>query len=46
MTVSFIVGGNRSIWRKHLTDASHWQTLSHNNVSKTLCHEWDSNSEL
>jgi hypothetical protein len=26
--------------------ASHWQTLSHNVVSNTPCHEWDSNSQL
>jgi hypothetical protein len=24
---------------------SHWQTLSHNVVSNTPCHEWDSNSK-
>jgi len=26
-------------------DASHWETLSHNVVSSTPCHEWDSNSQ-
>ena len=25
---------------------SHWQTLSHNVVSSTPLHEWDSNSQL
>ena len=25
---------------------SHWQTLSHNVVSSTSCHEWGSNSQL
>jgi len=24
---------------------SHWQTASHNVVSNTPCHEWDSNSQ-
>ena len=33
---SFIGGGNRSTWRKPL----YWQTLSHNVVSSTPCHEW------
>jgi hypothetical protein len=26
--------------------ANHWQTLSHNAVSSTLPHEWDSNSQF
>jgi hypothetical protein len=30
----------------HRPDASHWQTLSHNAVSSTPRHEWDSNSDL
>jgi len=30
----------------HWPVASHWQTLSHNVVSSTPCHEWDSNSQL
>ena len=30
----------------HRPVASHWQTLSHNVVSGTPCHEWDSNSQL
>jgi hypothetical protein len=29
----------------HLPVASHWQTLSHNVVSSTPCHELDSNSQ-
>jgi hypothetical protein len=29
----------------HQPVASHWQTLSHNVVSSTLRHEWDSNSQ-
>jgi hypothetical protein len=30
----------------HQPIANHWQTLSHNVVSSTPCHEWDSNSQL
>jgi len=30
----------------HLPVASHWQTLSHNVVSTTPHHEWNSNSQL
>jgi hypothetical protein len=30
----------------HQSAASHWQTLSHNVVSNTPCHEWYSNSQL
>jgi hypothetical protein len=30
----------------HRPVASHRQTLSHNDVSSTPCHEWDSNSQL
>ena len=30
----------------HWPVASHWQTLSHNVVSSTPCHVWDSNSQL
>jgi hypothetical protein len=30
----------------HRPVASHWQTLSHNVVSSTPRHEWDSNSQL
>jgi hypothetical protein len=30
----------------HRPVASHWQILSHNVVSSTLCHERDSNSQL
>jgi hypothetical protein len=30
----------------HRPVSSHWQTLSHNVVSGTPCHEWDSNSQL
>ena len=33
-------------WEKHPPVTSHWQTLSHNVVSSTPCHEWDSNSQL
>jgi hypothetical protein len=40
VAVSFIGGGNRRI------AASHWQTLSHNVVSNTPCHEWDSNLQV
>ena len=29
----------------HRPDASHWQTLSHNVVSSTFCHEQGSNSQ-
>jgi hypothetical protein len=29
----------------HWPATSHWQTLLHNVVSSTPCHEWDSNSE-
>jgi len=29
----------------HWPAASHWQTLSHNVVSSTPCHEQDSNSQ-
>jgi len=31
---------------KHIYVASHWETLSHNVVSRTPCHERDSNSQL
>jgi hypothetical protein len=31
---------------QHRLAASHWQTLSHNVVLSTPCHEWDSNSQL
>jgi hypothetical protein len=31
---------------KHWPVASHWQTLLHNVVSSTPCHEWGSNSQL
>jgi len=27
------------------SNASHWQTLSHNVASSTTHHEWDSNSQ-
>jgi hypothetical protein len=30
----------------HRPATSHWQTLSHNVVSSTYRHEWDSNSQL
>jgi hypothetical protein len=30
----------------HRTVASHWQTLSHNVVSNSPCHEQDSNEQL
>jgi len=40
MVVSFIGGEN------HRPTASHWQTLSHNDVSSTPRHEWASNSQL
>ena len=30
----------------HWPAAGHWQTLSHNVVSSTPCHKWDSNSQL
>jgi hypothetical protein len=30
----------------HWLIVSHWQTLSHNVVSSTPCHERDSNSQL
>jgi hypothetical protein len=30
----------------HRPVASHWQTWSHNVVSSTPRHEWDSNSQL
>jgi hypothetical protein len=43
---SFIGGGNQSTQRIHRTVASHLQTLSHNVVSSTPHHEWDSNSQL
>ena len=33
-------------WENHWPAASHWQTLSHNVVSSTPCHEWDLNSQL
>jgi len=36
MAVSFIGGGNRE---NHWSATSHWQTLSHNVVSSTPCHE-------
>ena len=39
--VSFIGGGNQSTRRKPLI----WQTLSHNVLSSTPCHERDSNSQ-
>jgi hypothetical protein len=39
MAVSFIGGGNPSTRRKHLTC---WETLSHNVVLSTPCHEKDS----
>ena len=29
----------------HRPATSHWQTLSHNVVSSTPCHKWDSNSQ-
>jgi hypothetical protein len=29
-----------------VTGENHWQTLSHNVVSSTPCHVWDSNSQL
>jgi len=38
--VIFISGEN------HRPAASHWQILSHNFVSSTPHHEWDSNSQL
>jgi len=44
MEVSFIGGINQSIRIKPV--ASHWQTWSHNVVSSTLHHEWNSNSQL
>ena len=31
---------------KHWPVANHWQTLSHNVVLSTPCHEWDFNSQL
>jgi hypothetical protein len=31
---------------KHRHAVSHWQTLSHNVVSSTPRHEWDSNSQI
>jgi hypothetical protein len=41
VAVSFIVGGkNRRTRRKSPPVASHWQTLSHNVVSSTLCYEF------
>jgi len=40
MAVSFIGGGKQSTWRKPLI--CHKQTLSHNVVSSTPRHEWDS----
>jgi hypothetical protein len=43
VAVSFIGGGNQST---RVPVASHWQTLSHNVVSSTPCHEWGSNSQL
>jgi hypothetical protein len=39
LVVSFIGEGNRSTGEKHRPVASHWQTLSHNVVSSTPCHE-------
>jgi hypothetical protein len=33
------------LWKKHRSAASHWQTLSHNVVSNTPCHERGSNSQ-
>ena len=42
----FIDGGNRSTRRKPRPAASHQQTLSHNVVSSTPCHERDSKSQL
>ena len=41
VAVSFIVSGkNRRTRRKSPPVASHWQTLSHNVVSSTLCYEF------
>ena len=42
MAVSFICGEHREY---HRTASSHRQTLSHNVVLSTLCHEQDSNSQ-
>jgi len=30
----------------HRPAINYWKTLSHNVVSSTPCHEWDSNSQL
>ena len=49
MAVSFIGGGNHNTnvpRENHRTSASQWQTLSHNVVSSTHRHEWDSDSQL
>ena len=40
VALSFIGAGN------HWPVESHWQTLSHNVLSSTPRHEWDSNSQL
>ena len=32
-------------WENHRPAAGHWQTLSHNVVSSTPCHEWDFDSQ-
>ena len=41
-----LVEKTRASGENHWPVASHWQTLSHNFVSSTPCHEWDSNSQL
>ena len=46
MEVSFIVEGTEIPGENHRPVASHGQTLSHNVVSSTPCHERDSISQL
>jgi hypothetical protein len=41
-----LVEGTGGPWENHWHVTSHWQTLSHNVVSSTPHHEWDSNSLL
>jgi len=46
MEVSFIGRGNGVPEENLWSAGNHWQTLSHNIVSRTLRHERDSNSQL
>jgi hypothetical protein len=43
---ALLVEETRVPGENHRPVASHWQTLPHNVVSRTACHEWDSNSQL